>query len=244
MENFTFQGPLGPIECIVEPNRSAKKAVLIMAHGFRGSRDSGGRAQGVAQQAAVHCNVVRFNFTGTKIISRQVEEILAVVHEVHKRETESRIYLLGRSMGGAASIIAASCEPQIERLILWATPNNMRKTFVHVMGKEHYQQLNSGKTLHFTDERGECALTPDFLTDFDKYSISDILSCWDERPVLILHCETDEIVLVEQAKRNSELLGDKSELHIFPAGDHSFTEHSEEAGALLADWLGRKDAAL
>ena len=41
-DTFTFQGPLGEIECLVEPNRSDNNAVLVMAHGFRGSRDSGG----------------------------------------------------------------------------------------------------------------------------------------------------------------------------------------------------------
>ena len=71
-DTFIFQGPLGEIECVVEPNRSENNAVLVMAHGFRGSRDSGGRAAGVAQQAAAHAAVVRFNFTGTQIISRQV----------------------------------------------------------------------------------------------------------------------------------------------------------------------------
>ena len=70
-DTFTFQGPLGEIECVVEPNRSENNAVLVMAHGFRGCRDSGGRAAGVAQQAAAHAAVVRFNFTGTQIISRQ-----------------------------------------------------------------------------------------------------------------------------------------------------------------------------
>ena len=47
MQDFTFEGPLGLIECLVEPNRSARNAVLVMAHGFRGSRDSGGRAAGM-----------------------------------------------------------------------------------------------------------------------------------------------------------------------------------------------------
>ena len=36
-DTFTFQGPLGEIECLVEPNRSENNAVLVMAHGFRGS---------------------------------------------------------------------------------------------------------------------------------------------------------------------------------------------------------------
>ena len=39
-DTFTFAGPLGEIECLVEPNRSDNNAVLVMAHGFRGSRDS------------------------------------------------------------------------------------------------------------------------------------------------------------------------------------------------------------
>ena len=44
-DTFTFQGPLGEIECVVEPNRSENNAVLVMAHGFRGSRDSGDALQ-------------------------------------------------------------------------------------------------------------------------------------------------------------------------------------------------------
>lgn len=61
-DTFTFQGPLGEIECVVEPNRSENNAVLVIAHGFRGSRDSGGRAAGVAQQAAAHAAVVRYGY--------------------------------------------------------------------------------------------------------------------------------------------------------------------------------------
>ena len=40
-DTFTFAGPLGEIECLVEPNRSDNNAVLVMAHGFRGSRGNG-----------------------------------------------------------------------------------------------------------------------------------------------------------------------------------------------------------
>lgn len=92
-DTFTFQGPLGEIECLVEPNRSDNNAVLVMAHGFRGSRDSGGRAAGVAHQAAAHAAVVRFNFTGTQIISRQVEELHAVLAEVRRRQPGCKLFL-------------------------------------------------------------------------------------------------------------------------------------------------------
>ena len=241
MENFTFDGPLGPIECIVEPNRSKNNAVLVMAHGFRGSRDSGGRAAGVAYQAAAHMSVVRFNFTGTQIISRQVEELRAVLREVCLRAPGCRLILLGRSLGGAASIITASQTAGLAGLILWATPNDLRFTFHYVMGEENYARLDVGETLHFNDGRGECALTPDFLTDFDQYNLEDCLRR-TRLLVLLLHCAGDEVVLVQQAKRNAEVLGERSELHIFAGGDHSFTEYSEQAGEIIAGWLRDKAA--
>lgn len=240
MENFTFDGPLGPIECIVEPCRRQSADVLIMAHGFRGSREGGGRATGVARQAAAFCSVVRFNFTGTQIISKQIAELQAVIAQVRRRQPSGRIYLLGRSLGGAASIITAAQDKTIAGLLLWAAPNNLRQTFRYVMTDEYYERLDAGETLQFTDERGDCTLTPDFLTDFDKYDLSALLRAWDGRPVLLLHCEGDATVLVEQARRNAELLGAAGELHIFPEGDHSFTLYSEQAGVLITDWLQRQ----
>ena len=51
MANFTFTGPYGDIECVVN-NCLSNDVVLIMAHGFRGSREGGGRSTAFAQMAA------------------------------------------------------------------------------------------------------------------------------------------------------------------------------------------------
>lgn len=237
LTDFSFSGPLGTIDCIVEPNRSRRDAVLIMAHGFRGSREGGGRAAGVAYQAACCCDVVRFNFTGTRILSQQVEELRAVIDEVCRRRPQCEIYLLGRSLGGAAAIVTAGQDKRVRRLLLWAAPNDLRFTFRYVMGEADYARLDAGETLSFTDERGLCELTPDFLTDFDKHDLSAVLRAWDGRPVLLLHCEGDAVVLARQARRNAEILGAAAELHLFPGGDHSFSEYSAQAGKIIAGWL-------
>ena len=47
-------------------------------------------------------------------------------------------------------------------------------------------------------------------------------------------------MLAEQAQRNAAAIGNAAELHIFEGGDHSFTQYSDEAGALLSDWLGKR----
>lgn len=168
-----------------------------------------------------------------------MEELHAVLAEVRRRQPGCKLFLLGRSLGGAASIITAAQDGALVGLILWATPNNLRFTFRYVMTEDEYRRLDNGETLHFNDERGECALTPDFLTDFDQYDLPALLQKAQPLPVLLLHCSADEVVLAEQAQRNAAAIGEAAELHIFAGGDHSFTEYSDEAGALLSDWLGK-----
>lgn len=239
MKTFSFNGSYGSIECVVNECENSNAPVLVMAHGFRGSRDGGGRAIALAKEAEHYVEAVRFNFNGSQILSRQIDELRAVISEVRRRYAGRKVLLLGRSLGGAASLVTAGSDADIAGLILWATPNDLRATFKTALGDAAYAQLDGGATLHLSDERGELALTPDFLTDIDQYDLSSILQSWHGRPILILHGDADETVNVEQAQRNYELLSSDAdkELHIFKGGDHSFTECSGEANAVICRWL-------
>ena len=208
-----------------------------MAHGFRGSRDGGGRSTAFVNLAAGVCKVVRFNFNGSQILSRQIEELQAVVENVRNRLKPQKLFLLGRSLGGAASMVTASRDESIDGLILWATPNDLRKTFWNALGEDLYNKLDAGETLHLEDERGKMDLTPDFLTDLDQYDLSALMSKWQERPLLILHGEQDVTVNVEQGKKNFELAGGDKEIYTFPNGDHTFSECAAEANATIVKWL-------
>lgn len=238
MNDFIVNGPLGNIECVVEPNKSEQKKILIMSHGFRGSRESGGYAKGIAEKASAFADVIRYNFTGSQIMSLQVAELLAVIRHVKQENPNSQIFLLGRSLGGAASIIASSQE-KVDGLILWATPNDFRSTFRHCMTPEQYNALDSGETLYMSDERGNTAITPDFLTDFDKYDLSELLKLWQGKPVLLFHGEQDNIVKVEQGRKNAQIIGSSCEAYYDPQGDHHLQNFSEEAGKIIANWLGK-----
>lgn len=242
MDNFYVQGPLGEIECIVEPNRSSKQAVLIMVHGFRGSRDSSGKAPRTAYQAAAWCDVVRFNFTGTDPVSTWVSELQAVINKVEELAPEAEIYLLGRSLGGATSIITAGKDSRIKRLILWSAINDLHYTFHFVMGEENYAKIIQGETLTFTDEKGDFQISPSYLHDFDQYDLNVSLKNLEGRcPVLLFHCEGDQVVVVSQAYNNIKALGHNVEAHIYPNGDHSIGDYSEEVGEIIAQWLGRTE---
>lgn len=240
MDKFTAKGPFGEIECLVEQSRVKSDGVLVVSHGFRGSREGGGRAAAVARQCAECCDVVRFNFSGVRAMSSQVAELEAVIGAVRNLKQEPRLFLLGRSLGGAASVIAAAKDKDIEGLVLWATPNDLRGTFRHVMDPKDYLRLDRGESIFVNDERGECVVTPDFLTDFDKYDLSALLQSLSGRPVLVLHCDGDEIVPAKNAFKNAALAGEKCSLHVFKGGDHSFDGFSAKAGEIIAGWLGKR----
>ncbi len=239
MKDFTLKGPFGKIECVVNgcPEKSAP--ILIIAHGFRGSREGGGRAVYLAGRLENLCHVVRFNFNGSQLLSRQVAELKSVTEKVREMYPENKIFLMGRSMGGAAALITAAQDRKVAGLILWAAPNNLRRTFRAALGGEHYDLLDSGISLHLADERGEITLSPEFLTDTDKYDLSALLAEWKERPILFLHGEADETVNVEQARKNFALAGGDKEIQVFPGGDHTFTECNTEAAERIAAWLER-----
>ena len=78
-EPLTITGPYGDMEAKFQPCQydDAPNNLLIMAHGFRGSMEGGGRAAYLSQMASMFVNVLRFNFTGSQILSHQIAELEA-----------------------------------------------------------------------------------------------------------------------------------------------------------------------
>ena len=218
-ETIQIQGPYGEINGILTPciEENTAAPVLVLAHGFRGSMDGGGRAAVLAEMASECCNVIRFNFNGSQILSKQVEELEAVLAYVRIKFSAGKIFLLGRSLGGAAALVAASRSADITGLVLWAAPNDLQATFRNALGAEAYNALSAGQTLYL--------------------NLQGILRNWRKRPLLILHGEKDETVAVDQARLTFALAGVPKKLVIINGGDHSFTNHGNKAAAEVVGWL-------
>ena len=238
-EPLTITGPYGDMEAKFQPcqDDEAPNNLLIMAHGFRGSMEGGGRAAYLSQMASLFVNVLRFNFTGSQILSHQIAELDAVIDFALEHYKSPRLFLLGRSMGGAASLVTASRRSEIGGLALWATPNDLHATFKNALGDDNYARLKNGETLNLEDERGKITLTPDFLTDLDNYNLPLILKNWQKRPLLIIHGSNDETVDSAQAQRSFALAGRPKKLVIVSGADHSFTNHSNKAAEEVISWL-------
>lgn len=241
-QTIMIAGPFGELQgvlhlCDVEENRDK---VLVMAHGFRGSMDGGGRAAQLADEICKSiCSVVRFNFTRCTMLSNQVTELKCVLDYVRNTLQPKKLFLLGRSFGGATCIITACGDTAYhpDGMVLWSAPNSLKRTFVQVLGEKAFQEAQQGKTIVMDDERGHDEIPAAFVTDLLKYNIGTLLKGWRNGPLLIIHGEKDCIVLPDQAKENFDLAGGDKQLHYMEGDNHHLDLRFQEAGNLIKRWL-------
>lgn len=243
-EEFNLAGPFGNLYGIINKcgNPKNNRKVLVIAHGFRGSLEGGGRAARLAAAAAELCQVVRFNFSDCQLLSKQVQELECVLQFVKTKLAPSKVCLLGRSLGGATAMIVAALPREavgvsLDGLILWSTPNDLPATFKNVLGQENFQKLSLGQDLWLEDERGKVLVQGAFVQEIMHYDLTTALKKWQGRPLLILHGTEDKVVLPEQARKNFEAAGNPKQLVYITGGDHSFTLQSEKAASTVMNWL-------
>ncbi|MFZ5639827.1 MAG: alpha/beta hydrolase [Bacillota bacterium] len=111
--------------------------VLIICHGFRGSKDGGGRAvEFGAGIAAAGYHVMRFDFSGTgdsegefasATLTGYMDDLAAAV-EYAGEKAAGPVIVLGRSFGGTTAICQAAIDGQIAGVCTWAAPAKGRTT--------------------------------------------------------------------------------------------------------------------
>lgn len=269
-QNFSIAGPFGELQGVIHECEipDLRRNVLVMAHGFRGSMEGGGRAAQLAEEISEKiCTVVRFNFTWCTMLSNQVAELKAVLDFVRKTLQPEKLFLLGRSFGGATCIITAVGEVEIQKgssvlkketednesvleaswymrntyhpdgMVLWSAPNSLKKTFLQVLGEEKFLRAMEGEPILLADERGRDEIPAAFVKDLLQYDLASLLQRWQKGPLLIIHGEKDCIVTPEQAKQNFEIAGGEKELHYMEGDDHHLALRCKEAGELVKQWL-------
>lgn len=269
-QNFSIAGPFGDLQGVVHKCEIPEKRrnVLVMAHGFRGSMEGGGRAAQLAEEISeTVCTVVRFNFTWCTMLSNQVAELKGVLDFVRQTLQPEKLFLLGRSFGGATCIITACGEAEVQKgssvlknetednesvleaswykrntyrpdgMVLWSAPNSLKKTFIQVLGEEKFLRAMAGEPILLVDERGRDEIPAAFVKDLLQYDLASLLQRWQKGPLLIIHGEKDCIVTPEQAKQNFEIAGGEKELHYMEGDDHHLALRCKEAGELVKQWL-------
>ena len=221
-------------------HKAKKKDALftvIVSHGFRGSKDGGGRAVDMAEVLAGHFNVIRYDFLPLSTITEQSRQLMAVM-DYAKETTGSGLILYGRSMGAVTSLVTAATCTDIKGLILWSMPFDLLETFSLSLGRENLERLKDGMMLSLDDEWGKAELRPEFYTDIAKQDLALALQKIPPVPVLFIHGEHDEIVPLRQAENAFAAAKEPKTLKVIKGGDHRFIHAAKEARCAVMDWLG------
>ena len=244
-QDFTIAGPFGKLSGVINlcEEELGRRHVLVMAHGFRGSMEGAGRAAALADELGESiCSVVRFNFSWCTMLSNQVAELKAVLDFVRETLRPEKVFLLGRSFGGATCIVTACGGENAYRpygMILWSAPNSLKQTFIQVLGEDAFQEALQGKTIVLDDERGHDEIPAAFVTDLFHYDVAELLKKWKKGPLLIIHGENDTTVTPDQAKENFEIAGGEKQLCYMADDNHHLDLRFKEAGELVKNWLKR-----
>lgn len=218
------------------PAERGRDYAVIFCHGFRGSKEGGGRASALAARVAGNgFAALLFDFTPLSLLSVQVDELRAVV-DYCRGVVSSRVVLFGRSMGGSAALAVTAADENIGGLCLWSAPHDLHETFSLSLG-DGYNQLLSGEPVSVADEFGHVRLTPDFLRDFDRFDLLACAGLVSGRPLLVVHGQNDEIVPLRQAAEIFAQAGEPKKMTVVPGADHRFLSGHEQASAALLAWL-------
>ncbi|MBR9681154.1 MAG: alpha/beta hydrolase [Candidatus Altiarchaeota archaeon] len=214
---------------------------ILMIHGFRGNRSEGGRFKTLAKAiTASNLSVLRIDCRGSgdsegdffdMTVSSEVEDTLAAIKFLQK-EGVKKIGLIGHSLGGEISIIAAS-KTKIDALGLTGPVLNSR-VFVD---KFNTEMKDLGNNFEYTRGNGKLGkVGKAFVEESKKIRIEDIVRTL-ETPILILHGTNDKTIPISDSKILADARPNVS-LIILPNEYHNFTKSGiKDTAELFSKWF-------
>lgn len=212
-----------------------KPYVFVMCHGFRGSKDGGGKAVRLAERVA-DCGytAIRFDFTPLAPLSQQLRELADVLTYVRAR-FDLPIIGMGRSMGGCALALVAQEATDIVGFCFWATPNDLPETMKRALGA-YYDELMTRGRIEVTDEYGHIALEKSFWDGLADYNMNQAMQAI-RRPAIFVHGSEDELVPSEEGQANYNVYCGDAVWYMVEGADHHIAHDIERTQDRILAWL-------
>lgn len=229
----------------------AQKQVIVICHGFVGSRIGVDRlfvktARALAKQGNF---VMRFDYAGCgesdgeygKLgFDSMIDQTRTVIDYVYSIDCidPTRITLLGHSLGGAIAIATAVKDKRVNRLVLWSAVGYPFHDIVQIVGRESYDEaVKVGKTDHLG-----YALTPAFFESLMQHQPfqSAVKFSGD---VLLIHGTSDDMIPVDYSFLYQKVFWTRNEgqceKEIIFQANHTYSSqlHQDEAIRVTSNWL-------
>ncbi len=241
---------------------STSKPIVIFCHGYKGFKDWG--AWDLVAEAFANAGYffIKFNFShnggtvnkpidfpdleafGQNNYIKELDDLETVIDWItsidsqFKNETNTaNISLIGHSRGGGITIIKASEDSRISKLITWASVSDFKKRFPEKHKIEQWEKdgvmfIENGRTKQQMPHYFQFYTS--FLENEKRLTISTSVSKINI-PYLIIHGNHDPTVTIEEGKKIHKLTPE-SELFIVEGADHVFgAKHPWDMNRLSSD---------
>ncbi|SFG25381.1 putative redox protein [Desulfotomaculum arcticum] len=219
--------------------------VVIVCHGFTGSKEGGGRAQAMGEELGNRgFNVFLFDFSGNGqseglferiTLSGQIDDLNSAVDWCTSAGM-GPVFTVGRSFGGTTVICHAAGDQRVSGVCTWAAPASLKDIFTEFVEGPVDE---SGDMYALAGDEGIVYLRRSFFDDLDRFDVPQQAGKIAPRPLLIIHGEKDNVVPPEDAGLIFQNAGEPRELLYIPGADHQFSNHTRKVWDTMFDWLDR-----
>jgi len=215
--------PDGPIPAVVHLPERVPAPVVVCCHGLLSFKDSSKFVAIGEQFSYAGTGVVRFDFSGcgeSRVVQREsllfsrVRDLRSVLDYVqHQSWADGTIGLLGSSLGGYLSLLAAASSPhRIQTVVCWATPFDLSRIKLALAESEELKRVvPPGMQLG----------SPENLKGLPPIS-----------NVLVIHGQQDETVSWQDAVAIYRQLGEPKRLLLMKTADHRLLDPDWRAMAM------------
>lgn len=196
---------------VVLPETEESCPLVFIAHGFKGTRNSGGAKELSERLAGAGIAAVRIDFNGYKEESLKGErtnrytltdmqadavKTMDYVIDNYNIDTE-RLGVYGRSMGGRVAMMLANENVggfDFKAMTLIAPAGNSDAMIYYMGGQEKWEDMKEVALLDGYCPKQNLELTYDWFTDFEEYDPSKTGHKFGDKPVLLYYNTLDTVV--------------------------------------------------
>lgn len=219
--------------------------IIIVCHGFTGSKEGGGRALKMAKELGVKgYATMLFDFSGCGesegdfadvSLTRHIGDLKCTIDFCRELGFE-RIITVGRSFGGTTAICVGQAESKVAGVCTWSAPGALGEVFSGLR-KQIKDNDKNDQLLRMSGEANAPRIKKSFIDDLERYDpftqAAKIAPC----PLLIIHGTDDQVVPLENAHSIYQTANEPKKIQLILGADHQFTGRHPEVWKLFFSWL-------
>ncbi len=199
---------------IVVPDTEEPYPLVFMAHGFKGTMNSGGAADLSRLLAAKGIGAVRIDFdnyaaadlqsgrVGSYTLTQMSQDAVRTIEYTLENYPidKEKLGIYGRSMGGRLAMIMANEDIgrlDFKAMALIAPAGNDNAMVYYMGGEESWEAMKKKAEQEGFCQKQGLKLSADWFRDFEKYNPAETGEKFGEKPVFLCYNTLDKVVLPE-----------------------------------------------